>query len=69
MTSWDGISADQTAYGLSEVPLVPFDQHAPVWTSHEEFLTAFDAYLSQILDPRYGFVPDTFKSAEALRDG
>ncbi|WP_157536541.1 hypothetical protein [Kitasatospora mediocidica] len=68
MKPQERISAVQTAYGPSEVPVVSFDRHAPVWRGYEEFLTAFGAYLGQILDPRYGFVPDTFKSSAALRD-
>jgi hypothetical protein len=65
------IVADETASWAVRGTAVPSGDWAPMpafWAEFEALLARIAGRIDRVLDPRYGFVPDTFKSLRALNE-
>jgi hypothetical protein len=65
------IVADETASWAVRGTAAREADWAPMpvfWAEFEVLLARIAGYFDRVLDPRYGFVPDTFKSLRALNE-
>jgi hypothetical protein len=65
------VVADETASRAVKGAAAREGDWAPMpafWPEYEAFLAHIAGYFDLVLDPRYGFVPDTFKSLRALNE-